>query len=192
MKKNVILLLFAFIAFAGYGQKRYELKSGRLQMVSQVFGVSQQMTVSFDDYGAIERHDITGEIMGIKTHSLQIRKDGYIYNIDMINKNGTKNRIDDQTAAQNINFTNLSERIISDLQLNKTGTKEYMGKTCDVWEMNHKEASMKGTYYVWQGISVKTDMVAAGMTINMWTEEIETDVNFEPDFFEIPTGITLR
>ncbi|MDD3876557.1 MAG: hypothetical protein PHT69_08040 [Bacteroidales bacterium] len=191
MIKKTLLTLLVFTTIFVQAQARYEIKSGRIVMTSQVFAMEQKMVITFDDYGATELTDITGEIMGITTHSLQLRKDGYYYTIDLNNRTGKKSRIQEEGTPQNINFSNLSERIINDLKLEKTGTEDFMGKTCDVWEMNHPDMRMTGKYLVWKGISLKTEMSISGMPIKMTTNEIETDIIIEPQTFNIPADISI-
>ena len=195
MKKNQIFLFICFVCSisinAQTGTKRYEVKSGKMVMTSEIFGKEQDMTIYFDDYGLLEYSETNGEIMGFSVHNVQIRKDGYFYNIDMTKKTCTKTKIGEENTPQNMNFSNMTQKLIADLHIEKKGTEEYIGKTCDVWAMDHQDMKMKGTFLVWKGISLKTDMEASGMIIRMKTKSIDITSPLPKNIFEIPSDVKI-
>jgi len=160
-------------------------------MTSEMFGKEQDVTMYFDDYGMKEYSETIGEIMGFKVNSIQIRKDGFLYTIDMNQKTCKKAKVGDENTPQNINFSNISQKMIEDLHIEKTGTEEYLGKTCDVWSMDHQDMKMKGTYIIWKGITLRTEMEASGMIIRMKTKSIDTESPLPKGIFDIPADVKM-
>jgi len=195
MKKTIFIILifccFSFNMMAQENVKRYEVKSGKLVMTSEIFGKEQDMTLYFDDYGLLETTETKGEIMGFKVNNIQIRKDGYYYTIDMNMKTCKKTKIDSTTTSQNINFSNMTKKMIEDLHITKTGTENYLDKVCDVWAMDHPDMKMKGTYLIWKGISLKTEMEASGMIIRMKTKSIDITSPLPKGIFEVPADVKM-
>jgi len=197
MKKLYIIFLFCIFfsislnAQNSTGSKRYEVKSGKMIMTSEIFGKEQDVTIYFDNYGLVEYSETSGEIMGFDVHNIQIRKDGYFYNIDMTKKTCKKTKVGEENTPQNMNFSNMTQKLIEDLHVEKKGTEEYVGKTCDVWAMDHQDMKMKGTFLVWKGISLKTDMEASGMIIRMKTKSIDVTSPLPKGIFEIPSDVKM-
>jgi len=160
-------------------------------MTSEIFGKAQDMVLYFDDYGLIEYSETTGEIMGFSVHNIQIRKDGYFYNIDMTKKTCKKTRIGEENTPQNMNFSNLTQSMIQDLHIEKKGTEEFIGKTCDVWAIDHQEMKMRGTYLVWKGITLKTEMEASGMIIRMKATSIDITSPLPKGIFDVPSDVKI-
>ena len=172
------------------GKKRYEFKSGIITMKSTVMGMTQTMIRYFTEYGEKESIEMQYEMTGMKFHTLSITQDGYYYNINLVNNEGTKMKIPDEDAM-NINF-NDTEKLSKELNLKKEGTEEFLGKTCDKYTMNYEKMKMKGTYWVWKGISMKTEIETAGMKTVMEATKIEVDVDIPSEKVEIPTNIKFK
>jgi len=187
---SIIFFLLCASSFI-YTQNRYEIQSGKLIMTSRVMGFEQEVTVTFDEYGLLECTDVISNIMGITSHSKQIRKDGYYYVIDMNKKTGTRKNLGDESTPENINFSNLSDRIIKDLNLIQKENEIYLDKDCNVWTMHHPTLNLRGKYYIWKGISLKTEMTAQGISIDMFTKSMETDIAIENIIFEVPEGVVI-
>lgn len=195
MKKSfVITLIFCFYTIVLNAQenaKRYEVKSGKMELTSEIFGKEQDMTMYFDNYGLVEYTETKGEIIGFKIHNIQIRKEGFIYTIDMNMKTCKKAPVDSAGTSQNINFSSMTQKMIDDLHISKTGTETYLDRVCDVWTMDHTEMRMKGTYLIWKGISLKTEMEASGMIIRMKTKSIDITSPLPNGIFDIPADVKM-
>ena len=69
MFKFKLLINFVFCAVLGLSTsaqenfKRYEVKSGKMTLVSEIFGKEQDMTIYFDEYGTVEY----SETLGVET-----------------------------------------------------------------------------------------------------------------------------
>jgi len=194
MKKHLLTLVLccvvSFFIMAQENSKRYEIKSGKITLTSEIFGTTQEMTIYFDDFGLLEYSSTVGEIMGFKINNAQIKKEGYLYDIDLNLNTCKKSKLEEGTP-QNINFSNMTQKIIEDLKIEKTGTENFLDKVCEVWTMDHKDMRMKGTFLVWKGISLKTDMEVSGMVIRMKAKSIDTSSPLPKGIFEIPEGVSI-
>jgi len=175
---------------------KYKLKSGIVTMTSETMGMTQDMTIYFDDYGNKECVETIGEMdMGIagkvKMHQLSITKDGYMYNLDMTNKTGTKTKVTAGGKQQDIDFSNLTDDMMKQMKITKQGTEEIMGKTCDKYTMDDPTLKMKSTYCVWNGIALKSEINMAGIVAKITTKKIEENASVPATKFEIPKDIKI-
>ncbi len=169
---------------------RYALKSAIVEMKTEVMGFAQKHVLMFDNYGSTERTDITGNILGQKSHNININKDGYVYSIDMIRKTGSKMKI--PTKSGEIDFENLGAEIAKEMNIKKVGTETFLGKSCDKYTIDDKKLKMKGSYLVWKGISLKTDMTVMGMKSVIVATKIDENPTITNDKFEVPAGIKMQ
>lgn len=168
---------------------KYSLKSGIVEMKSQVMGMEQKQVLFFDEYGAKECIEVTASMFGQKIHNLNINKDGYAYSVDMVKKTGTKIKIPTDAA---INFNDLGKGIAKDMNIKKVGTETVLGKTCDKYTIDYKKQQMKGYYLVWNGIALKTELTMMGMKTVVEVTKINENASIPADKFEIPKGIKIQ
>lgn len=168
---------------------KYSLKSGIVEMKSQVMGMEQKQVLFFDEYGAKECVEVTASMFGQKAHNLNINKDGYAYSIDMVKKIGTKIKIPTDAA---LNFNDLGKGIAKEMNIKKTGTETVLGKTCDKYTIDYKKQQMKGYYLVWNGIALKTELTVMGMKTLVEVTKIDENAAVPADKFEIPKGIKIQ
>ena len=168
---------------------KYSLKSGIIEMKSQVMGMEQKQVLFFDEYGAKECVEATATMFGQKTHNININKEGYAYSIDMVKKTGTKIKIPTDAA---INFNDLKEGIAKDMNIKKVGAETVLGKTCDKYTIDNKKQQMKGYYLVWNGIALKTELTVMGMKTVVEVTKIDENASVPADKFEIPKGIKMQ
>jgi len=168
---------------------KYSLKSGIVEMKSQVMGMEQKQVLFFDEYGAKECIEVTASMFGQKIHNLNINKDGYAYSVDMVKKTGTKIKIPTDAA---INFNDLGKGIAKDMNIKKVGTETALGKTCDKYTIDYKKQQMKGYYLVWNGIALKTELTMMGMKTVVEVTKINENASIPADKFEIPKGIKIQ
>ncbi len=184
------------IAKAASSKGRYKLKSGIVTMVSETMGMKQTITMYFDDYGNKTSNETKGEIdMGAmgKTQidNLNFTKDGYLYNINLVKKTGTKRKKADFGKQKDIDFSKLSDDMMKQMKITKQGTEVVLGKTCDKFAMDDPAMKMKSTYCVWNGIPLKTDMDMGGIKASVTATNVEENVSIPADKFEVPSGITI-
>jgi len=166
---------------------KYAIKSGIVEYKSQVMGMDMKQTLTFDDYGAKEATDMEMDMMGVKMHTVTITKDGFIYTLDMEKKTGTKI----SGKSPDIDFENLSEEMVKDMNLKKEGTEEYLGKTCEKMSIDYTKMKMKGTFLVYKGVALKSETDMGTMKVNLIGERFEENPSIPASKFEIPADIKI-
>jgi hypothetical protein len=169
---------------------KYGIKSGIVEYKTQMMGMDMIQTLSFDDYGKKEITDMEMEMMGTKIHSVTLRKDGFIYTYDLVKKTGTKTAALD-LSSQNIDFENLSEELVKDMNLKKEGTEDFLGKTCEKISIDYTKMQMKGTYLVWKGIALKMNSGLGATKMDLTAQKLEENPTFPADKFEVPADVKI-
>jgi hypothetical protein len=166
---------------------KYAIKSGIVEYKTRMMGMDMKQTLTFDDYGQKEATDVETDMMGVKIHTVTITKDGFIYTLDMEKKTGTKI----SGKSPDIDFENLSEEMVKDMNLKKEGTEEYLGKTCEKMSIDYTKMKMKGTFLVYKGIALKSDTDMGTMKMNLIAEKFEENPTVPASKFEIPADIKI-
>ncbi len=169
---------------------KYAIKSGIVEYKTQVMGMDAKQTLLFDDYGAKEKTVVEMEMMGMKSQTNTITKDGVVYNYDAEKKTGTKT--DEITKSSSIDFENLTEEIRKDMKLEKIGEEPFLGKNCDKYSINYEKMKMKGTYLVWKGIPLKTDIEISSVKMILEAVKLTESVSIPATEFEIPKDIKFQ
>jgi len=166
---------------------KYAIKSGIVEYNTRMMGMDMKQTLTFDDYGQKEATDVEADMMGVKIHTVTITKDGFIYTLDMEKKTGTKI----SGKSPDIDFENLSEEMVKDMNLKKEGTEEYLGKTCEKMSIDYTKMKMKGTFLVYKGVALKSDTDMGSMKMNLIAEKFEENPSVPASKFEIPADIKI-
>lgn len=169
---------------------KYAMKSGIVEYKTQMMGMDVKQTMYFDDYGKKEAQEVKMEMMGVKMHTLTLSKDGFIYTLDMEKKTGTKTAAM-AGMAQNIDFQNLSEELMKDMDLKKLGTEDFLGKTCEKMSIDYKKMGMKGTFLVYKGVALKSENDMGGMKVNLIAEKFDENPAIPAEKFEVPADFTI-
>ncbi len=170
---------------------KFLVKSAIIEFDTEMMNMKQNMVMYIENWGELNRVDMKGDFMGMKTHNINIIKDGFLYNIDMIQKNGQKTPYKSENKPDDIDFTALSEDVMKEFNMKKEGNEMFLGKNCDKYSINHTTTKMKGTYLVWMGIPLKTDISIAGIGMKMTAKNIDLEAAIAPDIFDIPEGIKI-
>jgi len=170
---------------------KYGIKSGIIVYATQMMGMDVEQTLTFDDYGSKEVQDVEMEMMGFKVHSLMLNKDGYNYNIDMIQKTGTKTPAASLNPSE-IDFENITEEMTEKMNLKKVGSEEFLGKKCDIMTIDYKEMDMTGTYLLYKGIPLKIETSVSGLQIKLEALEFTENPDLPAGRFDIPEGISIE
>ena len=173
---------------------KYRIKSGIITMNSETMGMVQSMTIYFDDYGNKECSETKGVIdMGIagkiQIHNMTIVNNGYIYNLDISNKSGTKSKC--SFSAKDIDFSNLNEDIMKQMKISEAGTEVILGKTCDKYLLNDPALKIKSAYSVWNGLPLKSEVSINGITAKVTAKKIEENCTISAEKFEISKDIKI-
>lgn len=178
------------------GNGKYTVKSGIIAYDTDMMGMKVPVTIYFDDYGNKECTEtiVEMEMMGtkVKTHTMNITKDGYSYEINLTDKTGKKMKT--LAAASNpagIDFGKLSEDMMKQMHITKGSNETVCGKECTVFSMDNPDMKMKGTFAVWNNIPLKSTVDVGGMPVTMNATKVEENASIPADKFEIPSDIKI-
>jgi outer membrane lipoprotein-sorting protein len=169
---------------------RYAIKSGIVEYKTQMMGMDMKQTLTFDDYGKKEATDMEMDMMGVKIHTVTITKDGFMYTLDLEKKTGTK-VASYQGSNQNIDFENLSEEMVKDMNLKKEGTEEYLGKTCEKMSIDYTKMKMKGTFLVYKGVALQSDIDMGTTKMKLIGEKFTENPEIPAEKFEVPADVKV-
>jgi hypothetical protein len=169
---------------------KYGIKSGIVEYSTQVMGMDAKQFLYFEDYGRMEAQDVQMDIMGTAIHTVTINRDGYIYNIDMVKKTGTKVMATPINSVS-IDFENLSEQMIKDMNITKEGTEEFLGKNCEKLGIDYTKMGLKGTYLVYKGVALLVDTEMGAMKMKLVADRFTENASIPAEKFEIPENITF-
>jgi hypothetical protein len=170
---------------------KYALKSGILQMKATTLGISQAITIYFDDYGNKEMTDVKIDMLGTKKHQIVISDSGKMFTIDLDKKTGSRINSDNQNNdnPENFNFLKLTEKSVKDFQIKKEGQAKMLDKVCDIFVI--KNSKFSGKFLVWKGIAMKTEVNAMNLKTTIEVTKIQENVNIPAETFQIPKGIKM-
>ncbi len=173
------------------GIKKYDIKSGVITQKSEVMGMIQDIVITFDDYGAKEVTDVYNDFMGVKNHSRTLVVDGYMYSLAMGEKTGTKMKIMGTNTGSSYDFKNMSEEMKEDMNIKVVGKETFLGKECEKITMDYVDMSTSGTFLIWNGIALKSDVIAMGMQVVIETVSIDENAKIDETLFEIPADFQI-
>lgn len=170
---------------------KYNLKSGVIYYKSEMMMMKQDLTVYFDDYGNKTLTEININMFGQQMQTTSLTDGGYVYTWDAKKKEGSKIKIDQHTP-DNVNFTELTDEVRKQYSITDAGTADVLGRSCKVYNMAMNESGVKGKYYIWNGITLKTEASAQGMKIKMEAVKLEENPTFPADKFTLPANISFK
>ena len=174
----------------GTSKGKYAIKSGIVEYKTQMMGMDMNQSLTFDDYGKIEMTEVIMEMTGMKTHSVTLTKDGFVYAYDLEKKIGTKNPFYGG-GSQNIDFENMSKEMISDMKLKKEGTEEFLGKKCDKMSIDYDKMKMKGNFLVYKGVALKMETDMGTVKMNLIADKFIENPEIPAGKFEIPADVKI-
>ena len=166
---------------------RYAMKSGILEYKTEMMNMEMKQTLTFDDYGNKEVTDVEMEMMGTKIHTVTITKDGFIYSLNMEKKTATKMN----GKSPNIDFENLGEEMVKDMNLKKLGTENFLGKTCEKMSIDYKKMNMKGIYLIYKGLPLMADTQMGSTKMKLIGVKFIEDAAIPAETFDIPADFTI-
>jgi hypothetical protein len=172
------------------GNGKYKMKSGILTQTMTMMGMTQKVTVYFDDYGNKENKETEADMGMVQMDNISLTLDGYLYSIDMSRKIGTKMKIP-KTSNKDIDFNKLTEDMMKSMNITKLGTETVLGKTCDKYSMDDASLKMKIIYCVWDGIPLKMESETMGIKSTLVTTKIDENASVPADKFEIPKDVKI-
>jgi hypothetical protein len=167
---------------------KYGMKSGVIQMESVTMGMKQDVIMYFDDWGNLMMNEIHMDFMGQKTHIVTIVKEGWTYQIDMIQKTGMKFKIDSASYDQ-INYMKMDEEMMKKNNMKYMGEVEILGRQCKEYEIDMKTENMLVTTAIWNGIAMRSEATMMGMKTIITVTDIQENVEIPAEKFEVPKDI---
>ena len=164
---------------------RYGAKRGIVKRVDDSGDLRVYYTTWWDDYGRLERSEIT------RTEEKQGKKwvavDGYqIINIIIDDKHYmySKSIGWNQMKNNETNFLGSGAKTVDGYKLTKSGTATVNGKPCDVFK--GKKSGSTVEYYIWEGVVMKMVEKSSDGTSTTTVESIELPSSIDSSKFAAP------
>jgi len=200
MKRSVLSMIMAVaVMTASFAQeKRYGIESAILKKNTSVNAQGIKQTFStiqyISDYGGKESTEMILDAQGQTVIIFTMQKDGYLYTVNMAEKQGTKVK-----AAGNSSMLNFAEELkkknqISDVVEIVGDNVQFLGKECKSYESTAtiQGQTVKTVMLKWQGVVLKSTVTFYGMTMVDEVTEIQEDVEISAEKFELPEGINFK
>lgn len=172
------------------GKGKFALKSGIVEYKTKMMGMDATQVTYFDDYGGLETNEVTMEMAGMKMRTLTVTRDGFVYNFDPDRKTGTKTAL--SSKKDNFDFENVTDEFRKDFNLKNMGEEPCNGKSCIKYSIENESLGMKGYYWVWKGIPMKTDIDMGTAKMLMDAVKVQENVPVPAVKFEVPADIKFE
>ncbi len=170
--------------------KKFAIEKGFMKLNIVAMGMKSDMTMYWRDYGEENATETSFNMMGIKTTSNTLRKDGYIYTWESQTGMATKTKIDDSDVELDINYRDLDKEIMKKYNIKEEGTEKVLGKTCTVYTMDID--GVKNKSWIYKGMVLKSEATAAGVKTTFVVTELKENVDPPKEVFELPENITFK
>ena len=180
---------------ADISEKKIPVKQGSYVQVTKAMGMEVKNTVYFDNWGDWTATEDKSEMkmfgQTIKTDKIKIVKGNTHWDIDLIEKTGTKYeglQLPPEVAAAL--GTALGGAMMEGAEVEELGTEKYLGFDCKKTRTKHKDMQMDVTTWTYGNLTMKSEGKMGGMEI--YTAIVEISENTPPKaIFEVPEGIEL-
>lgn len=164
---------------------RYGAKRGIVKRVDEGDDIRMHITTWWDDYGRLERSEITGceEKKGNKWVSSSYSQ---IINIIVDDKHYMYNKSIGWKQMKNneTNFLGNGAKTVNGCKLTKSGTATVAGKTCDVFKGKRNGTTIE--YYIWEGVVLKHVEKDSDGTSTTTVQSIELPNSIDSSKFAAP------
>lgn len=186
--------------------KRYEIESGTIEYKQDGMQVGTERLM-FRRFGGQEFREAKVKIniqglpamaraagMSSENHSLTLIDGDTTYSWDPKTKQGTKltGTLDvlggsDNQRSQG-DMRRLGLEMIESMGGSKTGTKEILGHTCNVWDV----PKLGGTVCEYKGVPLESKVTMMGMNQHTLATKVSFGDKLPETVFEVPEGVKLR
>ena len=164
---------------------RYGAKRGIVKRVGEGDDIRMHITTWWDDYGRLERSEITGceEKKGNKWVSSSYSQ---IINIIVDDKHYMYNKSIGWKQMKNneTNFLGSGAKTVNGCKLTKSVTATVAGKTCDVFKGKRNGTTIE--YYIWEGVVMKHVEKDSDGTSTTTVQSIELPASIDSSKFAVP------
>lgn len=145
--------------------KKFEIKSGRFTLVSEVMGQKVESKNYFDDYGNLQASVTSAFGMELTT----ISRDGKTYMV-----NAAAKQVQEMPVQESVNYLDLTDEVIAKYKIKEIGHETVAGKECVKYTMEVSQMGQTAhlTVSVWQGIPMKTVTSVSGTDVAATVTEI--------------------
>lgn len=164
---------------------RYGAKRGIVKSIDGDDDIRMHITTWWDDYGRLERSEITGceEKKGGKWVSSSYSQ---LINVIIDDKHYMYSKSIGWKQMKNTatNFLGSSAKTVNGCKLTKSGTATVAGKPCDVFK--GKKGSTTIEYYIWEGVVLKRVEKSSEGTTTTTAKSIELPASIDSSKFAVP------
>ncbi len=208
MKKAFAILFFTAISLALTAQnddymnlKQFDIKSGKV--VYKIEGKTKgTKTLWFDDYGRSQyEHTVTTtKMFGMTTkeEKVKIRDREWMYDIDLVEKTGTKMRVQEANemihtmtaTSTDAQLIKLGEDVQKDFDIQEQSSETILGRSCKV----HTSGKLNSKHWEYKRVPLKITIDLGGILGSMNEEATSFDENISvpASQFKVPQGITIE
>jgi len=177
-------------------EKKLPFEFGSYVEESNMMGMDLKKTVYFDKWGDWTATEDKSEIkmMGItiKTHKLEIVKGKIHWDLDLIEKTGTRYEVPTipQNIAVSLAAAAVGGKMMEGMEMKELGEENYLGYNCKKISVKYDSMNMETTILSYGNLTMKMDGNMGGMTISTKVASIDL-TKPSPAIFEVPDDIEI-
>jgi hypothetical protein len=193
----VMMMVAVVITVASGQEKRYGIESAIVKKTTVIKAQGMEQTMNavqyFADFGRKEAVEMTMSMQGQNFTIITMVKDGYVYSANMAVKQGTKVNMANMDDLQTVNFLNLTDEVKKKYQIQANGIQQVAGKDCNRYEMSFttQGQNVKGTVWVWQGLTLKSNINVSGNQVEEEATEIQEGATIPNEKIDLPEGVNF-
>lgn len=185
MKKILLSFLsFMFVIMAVAQEKKYNIKSGMMNTITNVMGQRVESILYFDDYGNLECSLTKNSKGGTELFEVStISKGGIMYIVNPLSK-----QIQEIPIPETINYLHLTPEIIKEYNIQELGSEKVLGKDCVKYSAETLQSGQKSSViiWVWEGLPLKTITTSNGIEISVAVSELHINMPIDQNVFAVP------
>ena len=173
---------------------QFGYKTGVVVYTSTTMGITQQITMWFDDFGRKTMSEIESTVLGQRIQKRNIVKDSMVYNIDMISRTGSWMNVSEDSSSENYNYRTLTDESMKMHNIVFEGTESLLGKDCKIYsqKLNVDEQEVFMKVWAWEGIPLKTISSISGIEITMEALQMRVNIEIPAEKFDVPKGVKME
>jgi hypothetical protein len=192
------MIMVAVVFTVAFAQdKRYGIERAILKKNTVMGMAGMQQTIPsvqyIDDYGRKESVETFMNMQGQSFTVFSLMKDGYMYSVNLVERQGTKINMAAIGDFKTVNYLNITDELRQKYKIVEKDNQQFLGKECKYYELTVtvQGQSVNVTVWIWQGLALKSSMNVAGNTIVEEATEIQEGAAISKEKFELPEGITF-
>ena len=185
MKRFVCLLAALLMLLPVFAQKRYELKSGILQLISYTDGHETQETQYFDNYGASEAVTYVMDIPGLVTYRVWTISKGdrmWMATQEVAGKSKPK---ESANPVADLTVLSPSPEVVEKYNMKELRKEEFLGRKCTVfnYDLTQNRTRYTITAWVYKGLVLKQDYTIKKRHVTIVATELKENAPVPAEIF---------